>query len=651
MISTRVFFSGFLFLLAWTIGVHLVTFQALSFGTLYLVAGVALIAGVLGALKAGPIVDIFTTNALAVQGLTWAPPPAAADRNRFLALLAAGAVVFLVTAGLQYKFSRAEPFWIACLGVTAFALWYSRRSGAYAPLVLTHEDAEPGSRRLDLAFAATAASVLLFYFLTSVPDADDSLFLNLAVGAKELRDAVYTEDTMLGIAGLDFIKSTYRLESYQLLTALISDATGLPVILVAHAVVPGFVCVWAASVLTLLHGALFPRFFGWTLGFHLALLVAMDGALQSFGYHAIPRFFQGKGPYVTVMVPLLAVLTVSAMKTGSWRALSLLVGAVVISIGFTANAVYAAPLAVALVGAAWLVVGNKQRWRAFRLPLVILYPAFLALNLLINDPPGPSEHTAAGTIGGMLWGIFGSPQVMVLGMAVVFAALAAPILCKRFWPISVYLALALILVLNPLLLPLYAEHVTGYINHRLFWAVPIPFLIAAMLGLFWAVGRMPVRIAVLTVLMAGVLGPGSILYKAELGFSALKVPYAQFRIAQRISGTDIGLLLAPESVSAWVTVLEDRPPVVEGRWLYIPQREDDNFRNELDQRASIYVFLNRDPNVFTSDSEFISMISRVGVQAIMLDLTNEQHDGLRPALIEAGYEIAWQDGQYALLLR
>jgi hypothetical protein len=646
MINIGVFFSGFLFLLTWTIGVHVVTLQALSFGTLYLVGGVALIAGVLGALKAGLIVDIFTTDALAVPGLKWASPPSSADRNRFLTLLAAGVVVFLVTAGLQYKSSRAEPFWIACLGVAAFALWSSRRPGAYAPLVLTHEHAEAGLRRLDLVFAGTTIAVLLFYFLTSVADADDSLFLNLAVGAKELRDAVYTDDTMLGIAGLDFIKSTYRLESYQLLTALISDATGLPVILVAHAVVPGFICVWAASVLCLLHAALFPRLFGWTLGFHLALLVAMDGALQSFGYHAIPRFFQGKGPYVTVMVPFLALLTMSAMKTGSWRALSLVAGAVVISIGFTANAAYAAPFAIALVGATWLVVGDRQRWRAFRLPLVILYPALLVLHLLFNDPPGPSEHTSAGTIGGMLWGIFGSPPVMVLGMTVFFAALAAPILCKRFWPISVYLALALI----PLLLPLYAENVTGYINHRLFWAVPIPFLIAAMMGLFWAAGRIPVRIAVVTVLMAGVLGPGSILHKAELGFSALKVPSTQFRIAQRVSETDIGLLLAPESVSAWVTVLEDRPPVVEGRWLYIPQREDDNFRNELDQRASIYAFFNRDPHVFSSDAEFISAISSVGIEAILLDLTKEQHVGLRPALIDAGYEVAWQDGQYALLL-
>lgn len=89
MIKIGVFFSGFLFLLTWTIGVHVVTLQALSFGTLYLVGGVALIAGVLGALKAGLIVDIFTTDALAVPGPTWAPPPEAADRNRYLALLAA----------------------------------------------------------------------------------------------------------------------------------------------------------------------------------------------------------------------------------------------------------------------------------------------------------------------------------------------------------------------------------------------------------------------------------------------------------------------------------------------------------------------------------------------------------------------------------
>jgi hypothetical protein len=650
LISARVFFAGFLFMFIWTVGVHLVTFQALSFGTLYLVGTAAFLAGALGALKSSQIAHVFTTDMLAMPSLTWVAPPTAADRNRLLALLAAGLIVFLVTTGLQYKFSLGEPFWIACLGVAAFSLWEARGKVAYAPVALTSEKGEVRVHERDLTFAVAAISLLLFYFFTSVPDADDSLFLNLAVGAKEIRDTVFTEDTMLGIAGLDFIKSTYRLESYQLLTALISDVTGLPVILVAHAVVPSLLCIWAASILTLVHGALFPRCFGWTLSFHLVLLVAMDGALQSFGYHAIPRFFQGKGPYVTVMVPLLAVLTFSAMQTGSWRALYLLAGAMVISIGFTANAVYAAPLAVALVGATWLVVGYSHRWRVFRLPLVILYPAFLASHLLINDPPSPSEHTSAGTIGGMLWGIFGSPPVMIFGMAIFFTAMISPIIYRKSRPISIYFVLTLIFVLNPVLLPIYAEHVTGYINHRLFWAIPIPFLIAIMSGLLWSSGRLSIRVGIVFVLVAGILGPGSIFNKAEFGVAALKVPTANFRIAQRIAQTDVGLLLAPENVSAWVTVLEDRPPVIEGRQLYIPQREDHNFRDVLDQRAAIYISFNRDPDLFASDAEFIAAILRVGVRAVLLDFEKMPHVNMESALLEAGFEVAWKDGQYALLV-
>lgn len=653
MITVRIFFAGFLFFLFWTLGVHLVTLRAMSFVTLYLVGGAALLAGTLGALKASQIAHVFTANALAMPSLTWVSPPTAAHRNRLLVLLAAGLVVFVATAALQYKFSLAEPFWVACLGVAAFALWESHGATAYAPVALSREDSEVSVRRRDLTFALAAIALLAFYFFTSVPDQDDSLFLNLAVGAKELRDSVFIGDTMLGIAGLDFIKSTYRLESYQLLTAFISDMTGLPVILIAHAVVPSLICIWTASILTLVHAALFPRRFGLTFVFHLVLLVALDGALRSYGYHAIPRFFQGKGPFVTTMIPLATVLTLSVVRTSSWVALALLAGTIVISIGFTANAVYVGPLAVALIGATWLFVGGEHRWRAFRLPLVILYPFLLALHLLINDPPGSSQMTSAGTIGGMLWGVFGSPPTMILGLALLFAAIISPIMAKGFRPISIYFALTLLLVLNPILLPPYAEYVTGYINYRLFWAVPAPFLIAVFFGLLWSSGRLSIRTGIAVLLVSGLIGSGSILNKAEFGFAALKVPTPEFEIAERIVEYDLGtrLLLAPESVSAWVTVFEGRPPVVEGRWLYIPQREDSEFRQVLDQRADLYVFWNRDPRAFDDNVDFLASISDLGVRAVLLDTKKALHVILEDALLNTGFEIAWREGDYTLLVQ
>lgn len=647
----RVFLSGFLFFLTWTCGVHIVTIGAMNFVALYAVGAVALLAAALGAVRPGPITHVLTDKTLALPQPIWVASPTSVERKRLVIVLGVALVVFLVTAGIQYKFSRMEPFWLACFVVAGAALWSARYQESRKLIAFEYWADGATVHGRDAAFFVTVAGILAFYFFTSVPDPDDSLFLNLAVGAKEIRGPVFTVDTMLGIPDLEFIKSTYRLESYQLLAALISDISDLPVIFVAHTVVPGLICVWASSVLTLVHSALFPRNFGWTLSFHFALLVAMDGALQSYGYHAIPRFFQGKGPYVTVMVPLMTFLTWAAMKTGSWWSLIVLAGAVVISVGFTANAVYAAPLAIALVGATWLFIGGELRWHSFRLLIVVLYPAALALHLLINDPPGPSEHTSAGTIGGMMWGIWGSPPMMVVGLALLFIAMLSPLFSLKFSPVSVYFLVALAFILNPLLLPFYAEYVTGYINHRLFWAVPTVFFIAVMLGFLWSSRWLFAKFGVLVFLILSVLGPGSILHKAQLGFALLKVPNEEFQIAQRIVQSDMGnrLLLAPEDISAWVAALEGRPPLVEGRWLYIPQRKDTAYQEILDQRGEIYIHFNHKTDLFPNEMDFLTTASEVGVRAILLDSEIGLHAILENTLLGFGYEVIWRDGKFILL--
>jgi hypothetical protein len=253
----------------------------------------------------------------------------------------------------------------------------------------------------------------------------------------------------------------------------------------------------------------------------------------------------------------------------------------------------------------------------------------------------------------MLWGLFTSSETMILGLGLFFAMVISPLMNKGFQSISIYFSLALIFVLNPILLPLYAEYVTGYINHRLFWAVPVPLLMAVLLGLLWSSGWLYIRAGVVVLLVAGPFGSASILNKAEFGFAALKVPTLEFQIAERIVESDLGnrLLLAPESISAWVTVLEGRPPVVEGRWLNIPQREDSEFRQALDQRAALYVFWNRDPQLFDDDVEFLASISDVGVRAVLLDMEQVLHVNLENALLNADFEVAWRERDYTLLVR
>jgi hypothetical protein len=418
--------------------------------------------------------------------------------------------------------------------------------------------------------------MLAFYFLTSVPDSDDALYLNFAVGALRNRQHVFAHDTMLGSPALQFIKSTYRLESYPLLAAMVADLTGLRVLIAAHAVIAALALVFAGATLVLLHRALLGTYWLFGVVAHLAFLLALDGALQSYGSHGIPRFFQGKAPFVTVMVPVLFVLTVVAVRSRSWLALALIVMVIVASIGLTANALFAAPLVIVLIALPLFVLGDRpQRVACLRLSVALLYPAILVSYLLCLDPPGPSEFPGAGTIGTTLWSVFGSPAVLLLGLLLLFLAAGTAVVSPALSGISLYVLALLLLVLNPFLWEVYGQRVTGNLNYRLLWSVPMPLAFAALASVMWTSSRRAWRPAIVLGLLTLTLGPGSILHRVVWGPSLVKVPPSDYAAADQINSLtpdNGGLILAPEAVASWIPTLDDARPVVEARTIYLPQR-------------------------------------------------------------------------------
>ena len=646
-LTLGVFSAGFAFLLIWTLGVHLASLSAQPFGTLYVYLGLASVAGALSAFTSlYPYEDVALPN---IDVPNWRLSDIDLAHIGAVALLV---VVFLVAAGIHYKTSNFLPFWGVSLLVGIAALSAQAKLHSVIPIRF---QSQPNvvPRNVDIVFLIVALMAVVFYLFTSIPDSDDSLFLNFAVGAKENRSAIFSEDTMLGLPGLDFIKSTYRLESYQLLAAIISDATGWSVIFIAHTVIPVFICIWVIGVLTLIHNSLFPNHFSFTLVFHLLVLIAMDRSLQSYGYHAIPRLFHGKAPFVTAIVPLISVLSVMSLRNGSWQALWLLCGVIVIAIGFTANAIYAASLCAALIALTYLFTGGKFRWRAFRLLLIVVYPACLAGYLLAFDPPHASEVLDAGSIWGSLWSAFGTLSMKLIALVAIFAALCLPFIHGGLKAISVYTLGFLVCVINPYLWPLYGEYVTGNLNVRLFWAIPIPLIFTIFLGLLWSTKNRVIRGGVVLLLILGMIGPGSILRVVSYGFAPLKVPAFEFSVAERVVET-LGpdtLLLAPEDVSAWVTVIEDAPAVVEGREIYTPQRIDPRFNDNLLRRAQLFNAWTTRRDDSTDVQALVDLGNQVDVYALLIDTRRPLHMRSEAIWTADGFNRVWQMGAYRLLVR
>jgi hypothetical protein len=575
-IPAAIFSAGIAFFCVWTLGTNVVALASLPFDALYVVLVLALCAAVLALRGSSAVEHLFSPGRLSLPRVSLELGGVASLERRTVLAGAGLFLLFAVAAGAQYKTNQFLPLWFLCLLTAVLAIF---RTGVAGCVVrLTACPPHGGGVPVGIGTLLVIGGMLAFYYLTSIPDSDDSLFLNFAVGAIRNRGAVFGYDTMLGLPGLAFIKSTYRLESYQLLTAIVSDLTHLPVIVTAHAVVPAFALVFAASVLVLIHRTLFAE--DWFVGVaaHLLWLVILDGAMQSYGYHSVPRFFQGKAPFVTAMVPLIAILTILAVRERSWLAVGLIAAAVAASVGFTANAVFAAPLAAALVALPMFLLGDRPRRIAcLRLALTILYPAALVAYLLFFDPPRPSEVAGAGTVGSMLWSVLSSPAALAGVLTLLFLAAGAAFFNLTLRGVSLYVLVLLALVLDPFLLNLYGHHVTGNLNYRLLWGVPLPLMLAAITGTLWrSLSRMH-RLGVAAAFLAATASPGSVLRRIEWGPSMLKVPELQYRIARTINALtpEGGLILAPEEIAAWIPTLDDARPVVEARAIYLPQRAAD----------------------------------------------------------------------------
>jgi Family of unknown function (DUF6077) len=616
-LPSTIFSVGIAFFCIWTLGTNLVALTALPLEALYVVLAAAVGAAAFASRGSTAIAGLFSPGRLGLLDVSLDIGALAQIDRRKLFATGILVVLFAAAAAVEYKKSVFLPLWLVCILTAGLALLWS---GFARSLVRLHvhprrEDGIPVGVGMMLLIVA----LLGFYYMTSVPDPDDSLYLNLAVGAIRDRGAVFAHDTMLGLPGLVMIKSTFRLESYQLLTAIISDISGLPVTTVAYAVVPAFALIFAASILILVHRTLFAQDWPVTIAMHFAWLIALDGKLQSYGYHGICRFFQGKAPFVTAMLPLIAHLTIFSIRDRSWPALGLLAAAVVASIGFTANAIYAAPLTAALVATPMFLLGDqKRRITCLRLALTVVYPAAMVAYLLLLDPPRPSEAQSAGAIGGTLWALFGTPYALAGGLSLLFAAAAAAFLHRVLRGVSIYVLALLIVVVNPFVWDLYGRAVTGNVNYRLLWAVPLPLVLAAMTGVAWRSTPKGFRPVLIAVLIAAMAAPGSILNRVTWGFSLLKVPQPYFRVARKVDALalDNGLILAPEEIAAWIPTLDNAHPVVEARWVYLMQRAADVPPRQYRLRKFLFEWVSAD--LRDSSATVAAALKALNVQLVVI---------------------------------
>ncbi len=437
--------------------------------------------------------------------------------------------------------------------------------------------------RLRWDSAALTAAILLALGSTlflNRPNIDQTINLNMAVSVMDQPQApVYRADTLHGLAGAYFIPS-YRVHSFELLGALAAQAVGLeePIAIFHFGFAPllGVLSVFAAA---LLFRRLLPDRWGWATLALTGILLIFHQTYTTYGNLAYVRLFEGKGVFVTLLIPLILLYALNFTERPGWKTWILLALAQVGSVGLTANALYAAPMAAGFgLGAGW----RPSRKATERLLIGLAASAYpVGVGLVVR-----AAFLHEGLVQGLeaFQGLMPIEQALHLNLgdrfplwfsllAVTSAwTLVRPVGTRRW--IRAYSFAFVLLCLNPFLTGFWGVNVTGpYLTWRLLWALPLPIFMAALLvegiarGPASRLGQGFVAIALGATILIG--RPWQEPTPTFLAMG-LKVPQPEYAIAGRLNlmAGDGNLVLAPETVAAWLPTFRDHAMPVVARTHY-----------------------------------------------------------------------------------
>lgn len=504
-------------------------------------------------------------------------------------------------------------FWAAsCLFLGYFFL-----SSIKAPPIRLNRADLPAPAVSDLAVLAFLAVVVMGATLfVHRMQYDDSLYLSVAVDVLDNPGApLMRRDTMHGIPGLPFIAPQHRPRTYDVLVGLTARLLGIKPIAAAHLLFPPlFALIFlaaAARFLRLLLGR------AWLFGLvAVVVLLLINGDTESsYGNSAFVLLFQGKAILPTVMVPLLAAYGMefmsglrSSLVTGGLIGLGLASG-----LALSTNGLFVGPITAGLaIAAAWRP-DRKSTVRLIWVALACLIP--IALGVFLRTRTVPTYFYAVNAAANswlyqtmrsmnLVWGWLAFQCFWF--MAFLGGWVFIPDRARRRWMLG-YSWLFLLLFMNPFLSGFWARNLTSSITlFRLYWAIPLPFFLAALLtgplfsasrpwksGTRAALSALALLSFALFVPAQWTISPGN---SATLDWPRLKVLPTFYRVAEQLSALTPpgGMVLAPEPVSSWIPTIPGHPPAVIVRRLFLDQFKSRMDPAEFLRRLTLFEYISGD---------------------------------------------------------
>lgn len=572
------------FFAVWTLVVHAVIALGASFSTLRQLAPFALATAALAGLLLARV-----RYRAAAPSIEAAAPASAPALPWFVYAGTGAALVFLYRVSGSYL-----VFWTLAIAFLGFALVFARKH-AYPSVECTPPVA---GGQLAVLLASMAFVVMYVLYLDNA-NLDDPLYLNFIVGMLQHPDwPLFRFDTMHGIDGLPVQNTAYAVSSLEPMQAVISTWTGTAPIWLRQFLFAPLSAIMSVLFVAALCRRLLPRHWPGVLVTYLGLILVWAEGFRSIGSFHFDYLSTGKHVLVAVLVPALVHAALAWSRNGRALDWLLLAAGNVAAVGLTPNAIYVAPLATGLVLLADAPIDGPGFKRLVLGGLAAVYPAACGIVLMVATSVGASEVLETESIEESLRTSLGWDMRYWLFWAVVLGGWAALPQGRDARLLASWLLAFLVILGNPLLPELWGEHVTGNLNWRLVWAVPVILLLSVTLhALIGAVCRAPACGWVPAVLVLAwlIANPTDDLRQVslDLGKVELKVPQPEYRIAGMLADrlTPEDRILAPKEIAAYVATFMDHPYPLVARPLYLFHYRNVIPPEELLRRAALYALV------------------------------------------------------------
>ena len=641
-----------IFLALWTVSSHIaVAVGGSLFSVIWVFA--ALVAG--GAVLAW-IFRSSTLLAKRTHRLADAPP--ARLSNNGDPLLLSVVVSTAAVVGFFVSFGSENPlllwWWIAV--ILSFGVWWViSKPGLASPQ-------KPTTRNGSLALLGVSLACIGLALGMHRWDADDVFYVGLATSvADSPHAAILAHDFMHGIKNLPLHLPLYRVQSWEVLMGAISFVSGIPAIMCFHWLAAGAAAFLMPLAWARLFKILVPERWLWATVMVLVVLLAIGYSPRWYGSFGLVRIWQGKAFFLSVLYPLIAAYGLEFGRLPTVRRGFMVTAAVIASIGATVNALWLAPMAavVAIASASARLTRLKAVTGAV---VASVYPITLALLVrgnaaaaLQRQEPNPSIETWTTA----LETVFGSPTVLLVSLVAVAAAwsvgLSEP--ARRFAALSS--AVAWMTVLNPYTIDLVTRNVVGPIYWRVWWAVPIPMLLA--LFLTWPAGDRILTLRSGRMVSAGltialvliVPGPKPFSADGETRFHrpTLKVPPIEFQWARSINeGVPPGShVVAPRTIGNLLLTLHDHAFPLEAR-RYLRTQHSFVPEPDLELRRLMISIANGQRRHPVRLRRFRQGLDEYGISGVCFRVA-ENDQALRSLLSGSGFILRHGDADYELWTR